>query len=303
MTSRASSSRAPRVLVTGGSGSVGTALCDGLPGAGWTVRQIDRVRPHDDPDDPHESVVGDVFDTATLDRAIRGCAAVVHLAAIAGEAPIEDIAASHVVGTATVLEAVRRAGVKRFVFTSSNHAVGFTPRAEEVGTDIRPRPDSFYGVGKVAGEALCSLYADRYGDQYGVPPDRDLPGPAGDPPAPVHMAVPRRPGPAGRRVPAGAGPDVRGRLGHLGQHPALVGPRTRLRARLRAAGRRRGLRHRDPCCDTRAGPGRPRGRLPGRGLHPDRPASARTEPEATRSSHGRTGTVLQFPDQGDRRAT
>jgi uronate dehydrogenase len=43
--------------------------------------------------------------------------------------------------------------------------VGRTPRAEAptVGIDVRPRPDTFYGVGKVAAEAVMSLYADRYG--------------------------------------------------------------------------------------------------------------------------------------------
>ncbi len=158
--------RPPRVLVTGGSGSVGSAVCTGLPAAGWTVRQIDLIPPASEPSWPHESVVGDVFDLGTLRQAVDGCAAVVHLAAIPGEASMPDIAASHVVGTALVLEAARRAGIDRFVFASSNHAAGFTPRSDfpssPVGTDVRPRPDTFYGVGKVAGEALCSLYSDRY---------------------------------------------------------------------------------------------------------------------------------------------
>ncbi len=53
--------------------------------------------------------------------------------------------------------------VDRIVYASSNHAVGRTPRAEALSTAVRPRPDTFYGVGKVAAEALLSLYADRYG--------------------------------------------------------------------------------------------------------------------------------------------
>ena len=53
--------------------------------------------------------------------------------------------------------------VTRIVYASSNHAVGLTPRRELVSDDARPRPDTFYGVGKVAAEALLSLYADRYG--------------------------------------------------------------------------------------------------------------------------------------------
>jgi uronate dehydrogenase len=53
--------------------------------------------------------------------------------------------------------------VRRFVYASSNHAVGRTPRTDVLGVDTRPRPDTFYGAAKVAAEGVMSLYADRYG--------------------------------------------------------------------------------------------------------------------------------------------
>lgn len=152
-----------RVLVTGGSGAIGSVLRHELPRRGWQVRSLDRVPPADE--SPVEEVVGEVADPALLDRVMAGVDAVVHLAAIPDEAPFEVILASHVQATYEVLDAARRAGVRRVVYASSNHAVGFTPRAPLVGVGIRPRPDTFYGVGKVAAEALCSLYADRYGLQ------------------------------------------------------------------------------------------------------------------------------------------
>ena len=65
--------------------------------------------------------------------------------------------------THRVLEAMRRHGVGRIVYASSNHAVGFTPRVATLPVRHGPRPDSFYGLGKVAGEGLCSLYHDRHG--------------------------------------------------------------------------------------------------------------------------------------------
>jgi uronate dehydrogenase len=69
-----------------------------------------------------------------------------------------------VVTTAALLDAMVRHGVTRIVFASSNHAVGRTPRGQDVlDIDVRPRPDTFYGVAKVAAEALLSLYVDRYG--------------------------------------------------------------------------------------------------------------------------------------------
>jgi uronate dehydrogenase len=68
-----------------------------------------------------------------------------------------------VVSTAALLDAMVRHGVDRIVYASSNHAVGRTPRSDLLTTDVRPRPDTFYGVAKVAAEALLSLYVDRHG--------------------------------------------------------------------------------------------------------------------------------------------
>ena len=53
--------------------------------------------------------------------------------------------------------------MKRVVFASSNHAVGFYPRKRKIGTDVTVRPDSRYGVSKAFGEALGALYADKHG--------------------------------------------------------------------------------------------------------------------------------------------
>ena len=54
-------------------------------------------------------------------------------------------------------------GVKRVVFASSNHAVGFYPREQRIGVNVTVRPDSRYGVSKAFGEALGALYADKHG--------------------------------------------------------------------------------------------------------------------------------------------
>ena len=103
-------------------------------------------------------------DDAALAAVVAGADAVVHLAAIAAETSFEAALDTHVRLTHRVLEAAVAHGVGRVVYASSNHAVGFTPRAAAmVGVDTRIRPDSFYGVGKAAAEALCSLYHDRHG--------------------------------------------------------------------------------------------------------------------------------------------
>lgn len=152
-----------KVLVTGAAGSIGRVVTAGLVERGHTVLGLDLVpQPsgHDgawytvDCTDP--DAVAAVFDDASLD-------AVVHLAGHPGEASLPDALASHVVTTAALLDAMVEHDVPRIVYASSNHAVGRTPRTELLGAGARPRPDTFYGVGKVAAEAVLSLYADRYG--------------------------------------------------------------------------------------------------------------------------------------------
>jgi uronate dehydrogenase len=68
-----------------------------------------------------------------------------------------------VMGTHAMFEAARLAGVKRFIFASSNHVIGFYRADRPVGTDEPMRPDGHYGLSKVFGEAAGRLYADKHG--------------------------------------------------------------------------------------------------------------------------------------------
>jgi uronate dehydrogenase len=154
-----------RVLLTGAAGRIGTGLRGGLPERGWAVRCLDIV-PVPDERPGEEQVVADVTDLAAMVDATEGVDAVVHLAGISGESTWSAISHADIEGTYAVMEAARRAGVRRVVLASSNHATGFTPRPDEGllrEEDAPPRPDTYYGVAKVTMEALGSLYADRYG--------------------------------------------------------------------------------------------------------------------------------------------
>ena len=155
-----------RVLVTGAAGSIGTVLVPGLTDRGHEVIGLDMVAPEmftgawytvdcADPD-----AVEAVF--ADLERS-GGVDAVVHLAGMPEEGSLPEELESHVTTTAALLDAMVAHGVPRMVYAGSNHAVGRTPRTDLLTTDVRHRPDTFYGVAKVAAEALLSLYADRYG--------------------------------------------------------------------------------------------------------------------------------------------
>jgi uronate dehydrogenase len=155
-----------KVLVTGAAGSIGRVVTVGLADRGHTVVGLDRLPQPDGHDgawyaadcaDP--DAVAAVLEEESLDG-------VVHLAGIPTEASLPESLESHVVTTAALLDAMVAHDVTRFVYASSNHAVGRTPRAEVpglLGVDTRPRPDTCYGVAKVAAEALMSLYADRHG--------------------------------------------------------------------------------------------------------------------------------------------
>lgn len=150
-------------VLTGAAGRIATRLRGELAASVAELRLLDSApvaATH-----PHEvdGQEGDVRDLAALERAFAGAHGVLHLGAIADEADFHDLAEVNIVGTQHVLEAARRAGVRRVVLASTNRVTGFYPSRAVVEVAMPPRPDSFYGVSKVAVEALGRLYADKFG--------------------------------------------------------------------------------------------------------------------------------------------
>ncbi|MER5865020.1 NAD(P)-dependent oxidoreductase [Kitasatospora sp. NPDC002040] len=148
--------------MTGAAGGVGTMLRELLPAYGHTLRLAD-LRPIPDAD----SLVFDLQDTGAVQAAVRGVDAVLHLGGISVEDTFANILDANIRGSHALYEAVRAEGVGRVVYASSNHAVGYTPLDAPglIGTDIPARPDTYYGLSKVFGEGLASLYADKHGVQ------------------------------------------------------------------------------------------------------------------------------------------
>lgn len=150
------------ILMTGAAGGVGTLMRPRLARPGRTLRLLD-LAPLE-PGAGEEAVQASVTDLDAMTQACAGADALIHLGGISKEAPWQRILDVNIHGTYTVFEAARRAGVPRVVFASSNHAVGFhTPDEYPVAEAVIPYPDTYYGVSKVAGEALGALYAKRYG--------------------------------------------------------------------------------------------------------------------------------------------
>lgn len=151
-----------RVLITGAAGSIGRCLRQHLQGVYDELRLAD-IAPQAAAG-PGETVVQtDIRDIASLDAAMTGIDCVVHLAGIPVEGPWETVRDLNIDGCYNAFEAARRQGVKRFIFASSNHAVGFHKRDNLLDDTVLPRPDTRYGASKVFGEALGQLYADKHG--------------------------------------------------------------------------------------------------------------------------------------------
>jgi nucleoside-diphosphate-sugar epimerase len=150
------------VLITGAAGGVGAILRPRLARPGRTLRLLDLAEITPEPGE--EAIQASVTDLDAMIEACQGVDAVIHLGGLSTEAPWAKILEVNINGTYTVFEAARRAGVPRVVFASSNHVVGFhTPDEFPVAENAIALPDTYYGVSKVAGEALGALYAERYG--------------------------------------------------------------------------------------------------------------------------------------------
>jgi uronate dehydrogenase len=150
-----------KILITGAAGDVGTRLRKLLKGV-YSLRVSDIRKPADLGAD-EEFVAADLGDYEQTKQITAGIDGIVHLGGYSVEGPWETIHKSNIVGCYNLFEAAYRSGVKRIVFASSNHAVGFYPRDRKIGVDVTLRPDSRYGVSKAFGEAVGALYADKHG--------------------------------------------------------------------------------------------------------------------------------------------
>lgn len=151
------------VLYTGGTGRMGQVIRRGLAGRYDRVVLYARSEVTEALHPAEEVVVGDLADLDGLVEAMAGVDVVVHLGGVADEASYEEIRSANIDGTFHVYEAARRAAVRRVVYASSNHIVGFHPADVVLDESAVLRPDTYYGVSKAFGEALAGLYHDKWG--------------------------------------------------------------------------------------------------------------------------------------------
>ncbi len=165
-----------RVLVTGGSGFIGSHVVDKLMDKGVNVRIYDLVMPSFGKD--VEFYQGSILDINTLCHAMNGVDAVMHLAAVAD---VKDVyndpyyaESINVRGTMNILEAARRVHIKRVIYGSTTWVYSEADSNEvDEATPLHP-PTHLYTATKLAGEYYCKAYSKLYALdvtilRYGIP--------------------------------------------------------------------------------------------------------------------------------------
>ena len=156
-------------LVTGGAGFIGSNLVDYLLEQGHEVICVDNESAECNDkfywNDKACNIIGDITDYDFIKNCFKDVDYVFHLAAEsrlqpAIKNPIEAVY-KNCVGTTTVLQCAREAGVKRFVYSSTSSGYGFNP-----SPNVETQPDDClnpYSASKVAAEKFCKMYSDLYG--------------------------------------------------------------------------------------------------------------------------------------------
>jgi UDP-glucose 4-epimerase len=156
-------------LVTGGAGFIGSHLVDAIRALGRPVRVFDDFSTGQAANIAAgvEVVEGSVTNPAAVEAAVNGCEVVFHLAALASVAKsVEDPPLSHAVcatGTLHVLNAARKAGVRRVVYAGSASAYGGASDPAGQGEDTELVALSPYAAAKLSGEYYCQAFASTFG--------------------------------------------------------------------------------------------------------------------------------------------
>lgn len=150
-----------RILITGAGGNLGRQLRRGLADLADHIRIHDRIE-MSNVTAREEPIVSDLSDFDTVLEMTRDVDAIVHFGGAPMEMAFETILNDTIRGTYHVYEAARRNGVKRIVYASSVHAIGFYRLEDNIDANALPRPDGLYGVSKAYAEALSRLYWDKW---------------------------------------------------------------------------------------------------------------------------------------------
>lgn len=151
-----------RILITGAGGNLGQELRRGLADLADHIRINDRIE-MTDVTPKEEPVVAELGDLDAMIELTKDVDAIVHFGGAPMEMAFETILNDTIRGTYNIYEAARKNGVKRIIYASSVHAIGFYKLEDHIDASALPRPDGLYGVSKAYAEALSRLYWDKWG--------------------------------------------------------------------------------------------------------------------------------------------
>jgi uronate dehydrogenase len=152
-----------KIALSGAGGQLGSVVRAALIARGIPLRSAAGSRALVPLVEGEDVMHGDLRDPAVVDRLLAGVDVLIHFAGTSVERPLPEIIDNNRRALVEVYEGARRQGVKRVVFASSNHAIGMYPVTDHLDLDCALRPDGFYGLSKVWGEALARMYWDKHG--------------------------------------------------------------------------------------------------------------------------------------------
>lgn len=152
----------PQILILGAAGRIGKVLHQHLCKKGYPLRLVDKlpvskIKPED------ETLQFDIANVEHLANAMREIDIVIDLTWCGEALNIKPYFMDGIQNLYNVFEEAKKAGVKRVIYASSIHTMGFYPQNKKIGINDPVRPDGFYGLTKVFGESIGRLYSDKFG--------------------------------------------------------------------------------------------------------------------------------------------
>jgi uronate dehydrogenase len=150
------------ILITGAAGRLGTELRRGLAPLAKRLRlsdvtEIQNLQPNED------ATLCDLADESAILTLAQGVDAIVHFGGVPMERSWDSILNANIRGSYHIYEGARKAGVKRIIYASSVHAIGYHDLESQIDANAPHRPDGLYGLSKCFVEDLGRLYWDKFG--------------------------------------------------------------------------------------------------------------------------------------------